>query len=46
MKQTEKESVAHQIINSLCDRKGFDDWWYNIDEDIQQSIIDDITEQF
>lgn len=33
----EKEKVE-QIISMLCDRGGFDDWWHNIDEDIQDEI--------
>jgi hypothetical protein len=33
----EKE-IIEKIINTLCDRGGFDDWWGNIDIDIQDEI--------
>jgi len=33
MKKSEK------IISALCDRGGFDGWWGNIDEDIQNEIL-------
>lgn len=31
-----------EIISMLCDRGGFDDWWHNIDEDIQDEIKEEI----
>ena len=34
---------AREIIDELNGRKGFDDWWYNIDEDIQEEIIEEIA---
>ena len=34
---------AEKIISMLNGRGGFDDWWGNIDEDIQEEIIDEIT---
>jgi hypothetical protein len=35
-------SVGSYIIEVLCDRKGFDDWWDNLDDDIRQEIIDEL----
>lgn len=35
---------AWKIIGELKDRSGFDDWWYNIDNDIQDEIFDEIVE--
>ena len=35
---------VQRIISGLCDRSGFDDWWGNLDEDLQQEIIDDICD--
>lgn len=32
------------IINGLCDRRGFDDWWNNLDDDMQQDVIDEICD--
>lgn len=28
-----------EIIDSLCDRNGFDDWWYNLDDETENEII-------
>jgi hypothetical protein len=33
---------AELIIIALNDRSGFDDWWCNIDEDIQDEIIEEL----
>ena len=35
--------LSEQLIESLTDRGGFDDWWYNIDEDIQEEILGDMA---
>lgn len=29
---------TQEIIDLLCDRGGFDDWWYMLDDDIQDEI--------
>ena len=31
-----------EIIDSLGDRKGFDDWWYNLDDDIEKEIVTEL----
>ena len=33
-----------EILDSLCDRSGFDDWWYNLDDDRQEEIGSSIEE--
>ena len=33
-----------EIIDSLCDRSGFDDWWYNLSDDIEQEIENELFE--
>lgn len=30
--------IIFDIIQELCDRAGFDDWWHNLDSDIQEEI--------
>jgi len=34
-----KQAVS-EILDNLCDRSGFDDWWYNLDDDIEKEIED------
>lgn len=29
-------------MDSLCNRKGFDDWWFNLDDETQEEIEGDI----
>lgn len=36
------EEIARKIIDNLKDRKGF--FWNELDEDIQQEILSEITE--
>jgi hypothetical protein len=33
-----------EIIDSLCDRNGFDDWWYNLDDEVEAEIISSLEE--
>lgn len=35
--------TAQEIINFLNRYAGFDAWWYNIDPDDQQTILDDLN---
>lgn len=35
--------TANKIIESLCDRSGFDDWWANIDEECKEEIYTEIA---
>jgi len=36
------KKIVFEIIDSLCDRNGFDDWWYNLGDDIEQEIKDEL----
>ena len=39
----EREELAQKMIDYLCGRGGFDDWWDNIDEDIKEEMIIDLA---
>jgi hypothetical protein len=32
------KKCVSEILDSLCRRNGFDDWWYSLDGDIEQEI--------
>ncbi len=36
----ETKKVVAEIIDELCNRHGFDDWWMNLDDEIGEEIID------
>jgi hypothetical protein len=36
--------IAALVVQELLDRKGFDDWYDQLDEDIQQEIVDAIAD--
>jgi hypothetical protein len=38
-----RKEIVEKMINALNDRGGFDDWWYNIDEEIQNEITDELV---
>lgn len=44
MMNKEIKKCVLEIIDSLCERSGFDDWWYNLDEDITNEIQKEIEE--
>ena len=33
-----------EIFDALCDRSGFDDWWYNLDDEVEKEITDKLEE--
>lgn len=38
---TDKRDIkkcVSEIIDALCNRNGFDDWWYNLDSNIEEDI--------
>ena len=37
-----EQEIVNEIIGALCDRGGFDDWWGNIDIDIQNEIKEEL----
>jgi hypothetical protein len=38
MSKREIKKCVLEIIDSLGNRSGFDDWWYNLDDDIEKEI--------
>jgi len=38
-----RKETAEKIIAALTSRSGFNDLWYNLDEDIQTEITDEIV---
>lgn len=42
MKNLDNKKIALEIIDSLCDRRGFNDWWNNMDDEINEEIINEI----
>lgn len=36
--------ITNAIINELCDRCGFDNWWDDLDRDIRQEIREKLTD--
>jgi len=46
MGSTNKEikKCVLEIFDTLCDRSGFDDWWFNLDDDTQEEIESSIEE--
>ena len=38
----DRRDLIEKIINELNGRSGFDDWWYNIDEDTQKEITENL----
>lgn len=37
--------VVNRVLSILAGRAGFDDWWYDVDRDIQKEILDELTEE-
>jgi hypothetical protein len=33
-----------EIFDSLCGRNGFDDWWYNLDDNTTEEIEKEVEE--
>lgn len=44
MSKLEIKKCVLEIIDSLCDRNGFDDWWYNLGDDIEGEIENELFE--
>ena len=42
MDKREINKCVLEIFDSLCERKGFDDWWFNLDDDITEEIEDEV----
>lgn len=35
--------LVRVVLAGLADRRGFDDWWGSLDEDIRAEIIEELT---
>jgi hypothetical protein len=44
MNNLEVKKCVLEIFDSLCDKSGFDDWWYNLDDGTQEDIESSIEE--
>ena len=44
MSKREIKKCVLEIIDSLYNRSGFDDWWYNIGDDIEEEIKNELFE--
>jgi hypothetical protein len=42
MSKLEIKKCVLEIIDSLCNRNGFDDWWNNLDDNIEKEIISEL----
>jgi hypothetical protein len=40
----EIKKCVGEIIDTLCDRGGFDEWWYNLDGEVEIEITDKLEE--
>ena len=40
----EVKKCVGENIDTLCDRGGFDDWWYNLDDEVENEITDKLEE--
>jgi hypothetical protein len=40
----EVKKCVLEIIDSLCDRNGFDDWWYNLDDEVEAEIVSSLED--
>lgn len=43
-KNMEIKKCVLEIFDLLCDFKGFDDWWYNLDDSITEEIEKEVEE--
>lgn len=39
---SDKKKLFSKIIECFSNRKGFDDWWGNLDYDLQKEIEEDL----
>lgn len=43
---TDEQDLAFRVIGVLNGRKGFDSWWCEIDDDVQDEIIQEVAACF
>jgi len=44
MKKREIKKAVAEILDKLCDRSGFDDWYFNLDDVTQEEIERELFE--
>jgi hypothetical protein len=45
MSKLEIKKCVLEIIDSLCDRGGFADWWYNLDDEtLEKEIVKELED--
>lgn len=44
MNKLEIKKTVAEILDKLCDRSGFDDWYFNLDGEIQEEIERELFE--
>jgi hypothetical protein len=42
MSEREIKKCVYKILDAFCNRAGFDDWWYDLGEEIEQEIIEEL----
>ena len=38
------ETIVFEFLNEMLDRRGFDDWWSEVDDDTKVEILDSLVE--
>lgn len=38
------EELSETIVGVLCERLGFDNWWTEVDDYIQEEILEDLQD--
>ena len=44
MNKREIKKTVSEILDKLCDRSGFDDWYFNLGDDIEKEIERELFE--
>ena len=44
MKNIEIKKIVFEVLDNLCEKKGFAAWWYNLDNETEKNIEDDLFE--
>jgi hypothetical protein len=44
LEHREIKKCVLEIFDLLCDKSGFDDWWYNLGDDITEEIENEVEE--
>ena len=39
------KGLAEDVVKFFLDRKGFDEWWYGIDQDVRDEIVEDLADE-